>query len=41
MFDLITRNRRNDYSVLDMMNDFFSTDVMTSTQGFKVDVQRM
>lgn len=38
MFDLITRNKRNNYSVLDLMNDFFSTDVMTSTQGFKVDV---
>jgi len=38
MFDLITRNRRNDYSVLDMMNEFFSTDVMSSTQGFRIDV---
>lgn len=38
MFDLITRNRRDDYNVLDLMNDFFSTNVMMNTQGFKVDV---
>lgn len=38
MFDLITRNKREDYNVLDLMNDFFSTDVMMHTQGFKVDV---
>jgi HSP20 family protein len=37
MLDLI-RNKRNDYRVWDLMNDFFSTDVMTSVQGFRVDI---
>ncbi len=38
MFDLITTNRKRDYSVFDLMNDFFSTDQITYNQGFKVDV---